>query len=369
MTARLPVLVLGVGGNVSQGILKAIAMGSLPCRVVGACVSPLSYGLYTTDTADVSPAANDPAFMPWLVAICRREGVRAILSGVEAVLRVLAAHHEEIERETGARVIVSGPDVLAIGDDKLVTARWLAAQGCHAPRTVDATDTAAVSALVIACGFPLIAKPRVGKGHAGVLMVHTQVDLAYATAQPGYLVQEYLGSDDTEYTVGCYSDRDGQVRGAIVMRRELQEGTTYKAEIGDYPAVRTESLRIAAALRPMGPSNMQLRITDDDRPVCFEINVRFSGTTPMRAHFGFNDVEAALRHYVLDEPASDLPHITAGVALRYWNELYVDPAAVATLRATGHLTNPAGHPRTVELYGATTQSLSSTSEKLSPAVE
>jgi len=328
MTAPLPVLVLGVGGNVSQGILKALAMGSLPCRVVGACVSPLSYGLYTADAAYVSPAARDPAFVPWLVDICRREGVRAVLSGVEAVLTVLAVHRAEIERETGAHVIVSDPDVLAIGDDKLGTARWLAA-----------------------CGFPLIAKPRAGKGYAGVLVLHTPADLAYATAQPAYLVQEYLGSDDTEYTAGCYSDRDGRVRGVIAMRRELQEGTTYKAEVGDYPAVRAETRRIAAALRPMGPSNVQMRVADDGRPVCFEINVRFSGTTPMRAHFGFNDVEAALRHYVLDEPAVDLPDITSGVALRYWNEIYVDPTAVATLRQTGELADPHAFGVAMESYG------------------
>ncbi|NOG51580.1 MAG: hypothetical protein HND48_20760 [Chloroflexi bacterium] len=36
----LTVLVLGVGGNVSQGILKALALSTLPVRVIGACVGP-----------------------------------------------------------------------------------------------------------------------------------------------------------------------------------------------------------------------------------------------------------------------------------------------------------------------------------------
>jgi hypothetical protein len=47
----LGVLVLGVGGNVSQGILKALALCTLPVRVIGACISPLSLGLYTADRA------------------------------------------------------------------------------------------------------------------------------------------------------------------------------------------------------------------------------------------------------------------------------------------------------------------------------
>ena len=37
------VLVLGVGGNVSQGILKALAASKLQCRVIGGCVSSLSF--------------------------------------------------------------------------------------------------------------------------------------------------------------------------------------------------------------------------------------------------------------------------------------------------------------------------------------
>ena len=47
MTARTnapTVLVLGVGGNVSQGILKSIAAGALPCRVVAACITPIGRG-------------------------------------------------------------------------------------------------------------------------------------------------------------------------------------------------------------------------------------------------------------------------------------------------------------------------------------
>lgn len=343
-------LVLGVGGNVSQGILKALALGALRYRVIGACVSPLSLGLYTTDRAYVSPQASDPTFIPWLMEICRKERVQVVLSGVEPVLAALAPHAAAIERETGARCIVSSPDCLAIGDDKLTTSRWLEVQDCHFPHSAASEDRAAVAALVAACGYPLIAKPRAGKGRHGFLTLRNDDDCAYATRQHGYVVQEYLGDDESEYTVGCFSDRDGVVHGTIAMRRELQEGTTYRAEVGAYPAVRAEAARIVAALKPVGPSNVQMRVANG-RPVCFEINIRFSGTTPLRARFGWNDVEATVRHYALGEPAADLPDITSGVALRYWNEMYVAPDAVATLRATDVLDDPHRFPLAVETYG------------------
>jgi hypothetical protein len=50
---------LGVSGNVSQEILKALALCEPRPRVVGVCISPFSAGLYVTDRAYVSPPADD----------------------------------------------------------------------------------------------------------------------------------------------------------------------------------------------------------------------------------------------------------------------------------------------------------------------
>src|SRR5688572_18396583 len=107
MSAPISVLVLGVGGNVSQGILKALALSTLPVRVVGACVGPESMGLYTTDKAYISPTARDANFIPWLIDICKREGIRAVLTGVEPVVAAISMHKAEIEAATGAVCLVS----------------------------------------------------------------------------------------------------------------------------------------------------------------------------------------------------------------------------------------------------------------------
>lgn len=267
------------------------------------------------------------------------------------MLAVLAHQQARIRAESGAVCVVAPPDVLAIGDDKLETCRWLKAQGFHAPRCCDAGDRDGLEKLVAACGFPLFAKPRAGKSAQGVMEIRDRAALALVAGRPEYVVQELLGDAGSEYTAGCFTDRDGRVRGTITMRRDLLEGTTYRAVAGAFPEVRHEAERIAGALNPMGPCNVQMRVAHG-RPVRFEINVRFSGTTPVRARLGFNDVEAALRHYVLGEPAVDLPVVTQGIALRYWNEVYVDPSAHEELVRAGRLGCPRGYPITVEDYGA-----------------
>jgi len=75
-------MVLGVGGNVSQGILKSLAASSLETRVVAGCISPTSLGLYRSDVAYLTPRADDPGFAGWMLETCERESIDAILSGL-----------------------------------------------------------------------------------------------------------------------------------------------------------------------------------------------------------------------------------------------------------------------------------------------
>lgn len=180
--------------------------------------------------------------------------------------------------------------------------------------------------------------------------IRTSRELEFAAGRPDYVVEELLGKQDEEYTAGCFCDSNGRARGAIVMRRELQCGTTVRAVVGEFPGIRAEAIRIAEELRPMGPCNIQIRTTNG-RPVCFEINVRFSGTTPLRARLGFNEVHEALSHFVLGNEAKDMPSVTRGIALRYWNEMYVDPEAHSILEREGRLDDPAAYKLLVEDYG------------------
>src|SRR5262249_18538887 len=152
--------------------------------------------------AYVSPLAADPGFLTWLVDTCRAERIDVVLSGVEPNLAFMAKHAEEIRSQSGALCIVSRPEVLAIGDDKLKTCQWLEANGLNFPRYADCSDADAVARLVADCGYPLIAKPRYGRGGIGILKITNQAGLQYALSQTDYVLEECLGSDDSEYTVG-----------------------------------------------------------------------------------------------------------------------------------------------------------------------
>jgi len=74
-------------------------------------------------------------------------------------------------------------------------------------------------------------------------------------------------------------------------------------------------------IKPLGPCNIQYR-KHRNQLIPFEFNIRFSGTTPIRSCLGFNDVDMAIRHFVLQKPLKS-PKIKKAVAFRYWNEIIV----------------------------------------------
>jgi carbamoyl-phosphate synthase large subunit len=124
---------------------------------------------------------------------------------------------------------------------------------------------------------------------------------------------------------------DGHVHAVVTMRRDLKDGNTYRAYVVPDSPFDPFLADVARRLRGHGPLNFQFRVAGGV-PKIFEINARFSGTTPMRAHAGFNEVDRLLRHVLLGEP---VPHASLReiVVLRYWDELVVRPEELQAVSA------------------------------------
>ena len=86
------------------------------------------------------------------------------------------------------------------------------------------------------------------------------------------------------------------------MRRDLRDGNTYRAYVEPFPELDVEVRRLAEALSAYGPANFQFRVDSEGRAKVFEINARFSGTTPLRMRAGFDEVDMVLRRIVQGEP-------------------------------------------------------------------
>ena len=326
MTGRLPpisVLITGVGDTVGQAMIKAARASTIPCRVVGTDRTAPSVGFAWADAAYVLPHCSDEdAYLAGLLRVVADEAVRLILPGSESELALLARHRAALEGATGARVVASSMEVLEIALDKWETCRFLERAGLRFPRYARLDAPAEVDALVADVGFPLVAKPRRGTGSRGLARVASWKDLDHLRdTAVNVVLEETLEPADQEYSVGVYVPRDGRPVDVIAYRRDqMVAGDTYRARIARHAAAEAEARRIAEALRPRGPCDVQLRVTGRG-PVTFEINARCAGGAAIRAHHGYNEVEMAIRDLVLEEPLAHR-QLSSGTVVRYWEEMY-----------------------------------------------
>lgn len=316
-------LVLGVGGNVSLGILKALKLSKIKCNIIGACVSSNSIGLYLCDKAYISPFAHSEDFIPWIIDICNKEKINMVLTGVEEIIDSISKNYDYIKRKTNTLFKFNNYNKFLIGQDKLKTCEWLKENGCNFPRYCKSGNLNSLNDLLGGGEISVIAKPRIGKGSYGVFKINSEEEAKKFYTLDNYIFQECIGNEDAEYTIGCYCDKHGKLVDVIIMHRELKDGYTQKATVVENPAIREEAVKICNAFNPVGPLNIQLRLDDKGIPVCFELNVRFSGTTPMRANFGYNDVAAMIKEYLFNEDISNEFKIRKGTSYRYINELYL----------------------------------------------
>ena len=325
MTRR--VLITGIGGNVGQGVLKALRAGRESYHIVGIDMEPLSAGFSLVDKYYQTPRTGDARFQQAFEVIIRDEGIEAVYVCSPTELEFFASHKNEL----GATVLVNPLPVVLIGSDKLKTAEFLRDNGFCFPETVLATDSDGFEALIAKHGLPVIVKPRAGFSSRNVFLVDSREKIrAAATLVPDLIVQQYLPDDHAEYTAATLSGSDQKVSALIIFRRDLIQGTTYRTELVEDSNLEREVVRITEALGAVGPCNLQFRVVDG-KVYVFEINPRFSGTSGVRYLYGFNDCEMAFDLLHLKTEVTQ-PILNKAVVLRYWNEICIPNASFEDLR-------------------------------------
>ena len=198
---------------------------------------------------------------------------------------------------------------------------FLKASGLPYPETCLASDAAALSeALIGKFGFPLILKPRFGSSSINVFTARSRDQVsAYLAAIPDPIAQQYIGDDKHEYTATTLSGPDGRVRAAIVLHRDLLQGTTYRTELCEDPDVLEQTVRIANALGTSGVCNFQFRL-------CVRASPSSRSTPGSRGPRGSATCTAStisemtFELFRLKLPVEQ-PKLTRAVVLRYWNEI------------------------------------------------
>jgi carbamoyl-phosphate synthase large subunit len=283
--------------------------------------------------------APDPSYIDAVKAVIVNEKIDVVLIGTDVELPVLSVHRAEIEDETGCRIVVASSEVVAIANDKWLTAEFLRKNNFPYAKSALTTDKAGIALLQQNVPFPLLAKPVDGARSKGVVIIRNCAELdAVCSYQNNLVVQEFLPEENGEFTSGCLVF-DGVCKAIVTLRRDLRDGNTSRtfrdATTSKYDPVL---VKIAEKLGVAGPCNFQFRVKNG-LPIIFEINGRFSGTTPLRLLYGFNEVAACIDH-IMKHKEIALPELKTGVVMRVFSDIMVDNKEIAAFTASRVLDNP-----------------------------
>lgn len=325
MISRPVVLVTGAGGVFGDATVRNLQHSSLRTYVIGADIVWHASGVLSANKSIVLPRVDDPAYIDQLVNAVRTNRVDVVFVSSGTEIRELAPRRDELERESQAIFILPSADLYQMASDKLKTVNFLASHGFDYPATITTKGSDEVGAFTEQVGFPLIAKPRFGSGSRGLALCSSIEDVNRIVAlEEEYVLQQAIGDEDHEYTVGVIATEEQNVLASITLRRWLRGGQTEAAEVVDIPSISTYAESLGAKLRPRGYVNIQLRMLKE-RPIAFEVNARISSSTGFRALAGVNEPELILRKYLLKENPPR-PNAEPIVMVRGWSERLVDRA-------------------------------------------
>jgi carbamoyl-phosphate synthase large subunit len=257
-----------------QGFVNALKRLGIRGHVITTDMSPLSPGLYFSDSHYIVPLTTDRRYIPIIKSICFKERIRLLIPTIDDELPLFGAQADKF-LATGVRVAVSSAQTNIICNDKHLTARFLS------ERNIPAANTWLPSELDFTrLTFPLFLKPRSGRGSVGAHLIADEHELRFfLNYVPDPVVQEFLPG--REFTIDLLADFGGKVISVVPRERlVIRSGVSDRGRTWNHRGMIDLAIRTAEALEIRGPANIQVMLHNDHASI-FEVNPRFSGGIPL----------------------------------------------------------------------------------------
>ena len=350
--SKINVIVTGAsGGGVGEQIMKALKLSNLDLMIIATDVKGRSKGLVQADKGYIVPFSREKDYIPTILNLCDKHDVKVLFPGSEAELTVLSKNRDLFE-EKGILLPINSDTVIDICTDKSKTMKFLKDNGFSFPRNVTIKAIEDIDKIDF---LPVVIKPSIGGGGSKDIMIaQTQKEVALfctylLTIYPEFIVQEYVGTPDSEYTVGVLNSMQGEFINSIAVHKSIEtalnnririENRTGEESLGKHLVVSSgisegyidkfefitqECEKIVQKLGAKAAINVQCRLYEG-KVYIFEINPRFSGTTSIRALVGYNEPEVLIRQHVLNEQIEPNFSYDKGYIGRGLEEVFIDPS-------------------------------------------
>ena len=310
------VLVTGIcGSSYGAQISKSLSLLKWKYNIIGAdcCLKPYSDDI-KIDCFGILPRATDEDYLDALMSLYKNKNAEFLIEGSESEQRRLHANRNFLDSNR-INWISNSSEVIDICTNKNNLVSFLEKHAFQFPKIYFSEENDLDHIM-----YPLVLKPNISSGGSkNVFIAQNKEDIKsivqlYKIKISDFCIQEYIGSCDSEYTVGTLHNNIGKFIASATLKRDFSnalsiktkvDNITTRKDLGDFllissgfsqgtvmkhKAIENYCREIAEKMGSKGPMNFQGRLLNGKFYI-FEINPRFSGTSFMRALSGINEAD------------------------------------------------------------------------------
>ena len=317
------ILITGAGGAAAISVWKSLAQEH---EIYMADMDPCAAGLYLVpaDRRFIIPAGNSTEFLPNLLNVCVQKNIKLLIPTVDFELLPISKHrHEFISK--GVDVALSSTESLELCRDKYKLLDFCKDTGLT-PNFTLLTESTSPTLF----NYPCFAKPCLGAGSRGAMIIQDQKELDALPKDNSYLVQELLTGE--EYSVDVYIHSNGSPLAAVPrLRMKIDSGIAVASQTKNIPESAQMALKIIQKVGITYVANFQFKANTKGEFKLLEINPRFPGTLPLTAAAGIDIPKLLIKDIQGELLEESLMPFKELMVVRYWTEQFINVEEWRTL--------------------------------------
>ncbi|HEX2305944.1 MAG TPA: ATP-grasp domain-containing protein [Nitrososphaeraceae archaeon] len=310
------ILVPGASAPAGINTIKSLKMVKYPVRIVASDTNPISAGFFMSDAYEVLPEIDSKLYIIRLFEIIAKHRIGILMPSSGYDIYRYSENKEKLLK-LGAFPVVSDKQTMEVCRDKMETFNYLSKKFDLPFTTLNYKK---------ASKFPLIAKPRYGKGSKGILKIDDEAEFNYVQFKNDNLIfQEYLPG--TEYTIDVLSDLECEPIIAVPrIRLQTRAGISTVGKIVKDEHISETCKSIAKYLKIRGPCCIQMKESKEGILKIVEVNPRMGGGTIFTTLAGANFPAMILD--MVNGKKLKIPKISEITIVRYFEEIVVENGKV-----------------------------------------
>jgi len=271
-----------------------------------------------SDAHEVLPEIDSKLYVSRLLDIVEKHKIEILMPSSGYDIYQYSDNKEKLLK-LGALPVVSDKKTMERCKDKMQTFNYLSKKFDLPFTTIDYKKTSR---------FPLIAKPRYGKGSKGIVKIDNEKELKYVQTKrdkDNLIFQEYLPG--TEYTIDVLSDLECEPIIAVPrIRLETKAGISTIGKIVKDENISDTCKSIAKCLKIRGPCCIQMKESKEGILKIVEVNPRMGGGTFFTTLAGANFPAMILD--MVNGKKPKIPKISEITIVRYFEEIVLENGKV-----------------------------------------